>query len=804
MKKIHLLLVILVCSLVSAKLQAQTLKVVDQVSSAPLYLVTIGSQQLNSAVTTNTNGEADITSLKGAEDIRISYVGYTTINTSYQQLEEKNFSVELELSSINLGYVTVSATRWKQSSADIPSKIVRITTEEVALQNPQTAADLLTLSGNVFMQKSQQGGGSPMIRGFSTNRLLYAVDGVRMNTAIFRSGNLQNVISLDPFAIEDTEVLFGPGSVIYGSDAIGGVMSFRTLTPQLSTDEKPLITGKAVARYASANSEKTGHFDVNIGLKKWSFLSSITWTEFDHLKMGSHGPDDYLNPYYVIRQDNTDVVVNNPDPEVQRPSGYSQINLMQKIRFKPNEKWDVQYGFHYSETSEYGRYDRHQRTRNGLPRYAEWNYGPQVWMMNNLTISHTNKTAIYDDVTLRLAHQFFEESRISRDLHDPVRETQTEQVHAYSANLDFVKSTGGRNTIYYGIEGIFNDVISTGEQENIVTGAETEGPSRYPRSTWASFGAYVNDQFKINRKLLVQGGLRFSYFDIRSEFDTTYYAFPFTTAEVNNGALNGSIGLVYRPSDKWVISTNASTGFRAPNVDDIGKVFDSEPGAVVVPNPDLQAEYAYNFDLGIARVFGDFLKIDLTGYYTLLDNAMVRRDYQINGTDSILYSGEMSRVQAVQNAAVAEVYGIQAGFELKLLTGLSLTSDFNYQYGTEEMDDGTVGRSRHAPPWFGVSRLTYRTNQLSLQLYGEYSGEVSAGDLPISEVGKTEIYAFDENGDPYSPGWYTLNFKARYKISPTVVVSCGLENITDQRYRPYSSGISAAGRNFILSLSANF
>src|SRR5690606_20224714 len=337
--------------------------------------------------------------------------------------------------------------RWKQSSADIPSKIVRITTEEVALQNPQTAADLLTLSGNVFMQKSQQGGGSPMIRGFSTNRLLYAVDGVRMNTAIFRSGNLQNVISLDPFAIEDTEVLFGPGSVIYGSDAIGGVMSFSTLTPQLSTDEKPLITGKAVARYASANSEKTGHFDVNIGLKKWSFLSSITWTDFDHLKMGSHGPDDYLNPYYVIRQDSTDVVVDNPDPEVQRPSGYSQINLMQKIRFKPNEKWDVQYGFHYSETSEYGRYDRHQRTRNGLPRYAEWNYGPQVWMMNNLTISHTNKTAIYDDVTLRLAHQFFEESRISRDLQDPIREIQTEQVHAYSANLDFVKPTGERNTI---------------------------------------------------------------------------------------------------------------------------------------------------------------------------------------------------------------------------------------------------------------------------------------------------------------------------------------------------------------------
>src|SRR5690606_22275722 len=98
---------------------------------------------------------------------------------------------------------------------------------------PQTAADMLAGSGEVFVQKSQLGGGSPMIRGFATNRLLYAVDGVRMNTAIFRAGNLQNVINLDPFATESVEVIFGPGSVMYGRDAIGGVMSFQTLMPRL-------------------------------------------------------------------------------------------------------------------------------------------------------------------------------------------------------------------------------------------------------------------------------------------------------------------------------------------------------------------------------------------------------------------------------------------------------------------------------------------------------------------------------------------------------------------------------------------
>src|SRR5690606_12785909 len=224
----------------------------------------------------------------------------------------------------------------------------------VQFQNPQTAADLLGVSGKVFIQKSQQGGGSPMIRGFATNRLLYMVDGVRMNTAIFRAGNIQNVINLDPFAVENTEVLFGPGSVVYGSDAIGGVMSFQTLTPQLSDSSEPLISGKAVTRFSSANKENTGHFDVHVGWKKWAIATSFSSWDFDHLRQGSKGPDEYIKNIYVQRQNSTDVVITQDDPLLQIPSAYSQINLMQKIRFKPNEDWDVQYGFHLSETSSYG------------------------------------------------------------------------------------------------------------------------------------------------------------------------------------------------------------------------------------------------------------------------------------------------------------------------------------------------------------------------------------------------------------------------------------------------------------------
>lgn len=789
---------------ISSFCYSQIITLKDKKTNQPLEFVNLASEKPKALATTNAQGQADISTFKGSEKIQIRALGYKGETKSFAELESQSFVLLLMPSIVNMDEVVISATRWSQASRNIPSKIIGITPKEIALQNPQTAADLLSVSGEVFIQKSQQGGGSPMIRGFATNRLIYTIDGVRMNTAIFRGGNIQNVISIDPFATEKTEVFFGPGSVIYGSDAIGGVMSFQTLTPQFTLNEKPLITGKAVTRYSSANNEKTMHFDINTGWKKWALVSSFSSNDFDDLRMGNYGPGEYLRPFYVQRQDSMDVVVTNDDPRMQRPSGYSQINMMQKLRFQPNEKWDFQYGFHYSETSDYSRYDRHIRYKDGLPRYGEWDYGPQKWMMNNLNITHSGNNKIYDQLSIRLAQQFFEESRIDRAINDPERHIRIEKVDAYSINFDFNKSIGMKHKLFYGLEIVQNDIASTGIDEDISTGVTAVGPSRYPQSTWMSYGAYAADQFKISDKFLLQAGARYNQSAIDAVFDTSFYPFPFTAANLNSGALTGGLGFVYRPTEKWVISTNVATAFRAPNVDDVGKVFDSEPGSVVVPNPNLKAEYAYNADLGIAKIFGDMIKIDFTAYYTILQNALVRRDYILNGLDSIVYNGTLSQVEAIQNAANANIYGIQTGIEIQLPEDFEFSSDFNYQKGEEELDDGTVSPSRHAAPWFGISRLTYNANKLNMQIYAVYSGAKKFEDLPEEEKGKTEIYATDVNGNPWSPGWYTLNFKALYQFTDHLSVSAGLENITDQRYRPYSSGIVAPGRNFILSLRANF
>ncbi|UKN02120.1 TonB-dependent receptor [Paracrocinitomix mangrovi] len=782
----------------------QVLTIRDQETTEPLELVSLISYKPSIVEQTNARGQVDISAFEGAERIEIVLLGYKKEVKSYEELANSTLELSLIPLAFSTDAVVVSASKWSQNLKDIPNKIVTINPIDVSIKNPQTTADLLASTGQVFVQKSQLGGGSPMIRGFATNRLLYVVDGIRMNTAIFRGGNIQNVISIDPFALERSEILFGPGSVIYGSDAIGAVMSFQTLIPELSLTDDPLVNGKALMRYSSASNEKTGHFDINVGWKKWALLTNFSANDFGDVKMGSYGPDEYLRPFYVKRQDSMDVIVTNDDPRVQSPSGYQQMNFMQKVRFKPNRKWTFDYGFHYSETSDYARYDRHIRYKNGLPRYGEWNYGPQKWMMNLLSIVHQGNNPVYDKMDIRIAQQSFEESRISRDFNDPMRERRVENVYAFSANADFNKAIGKNNQLFYGVEYVQNEVVSRGVNEDISTGIKTPGASRYPQAMWYSMGAYISDQHKINGKFTLNGGIRYNQYIIEAEFDTNFYPFPYTSASLNNGALTGNLGLIYRPTEKWKINLNLSTGFRSPNVDDMGKVFDSEPGTVVVPNPDLKAEYAYNAEIGVSKTFGDFLQIDVTGFYTVLQNALVRRDFTLNGMDSIMYDGELSKVEAIQNAAVATVYGVNASVILETKRGFGLTSHFNWQMGEEELDDGSVSPSRHAAPWFGITSLNYTYKKLMVQFYAQYSGEKTYEQLPISEQAKDYIYAIDANGNPYSPAWYTVNFKANYQFTENLTVSSGIENITDQRYRPYSSGIVSPGRNFILSLKVKF
>lgn len=789
----------------ATNIYGQTLTVKNKITHRPLAHVSVYSISANVADVTDERGHADLSGFEKSDSIRVELIGYRPGIYTLDKFEKLNFVLFLEETSITLDGIVVSAVRWGQSAREVPAKISAIRPTEIRIQNPQTTADMLAVSGEVLIQKSQLGGGSPLIRGFATNRVLISVDGVRMNTAIFRSGNLQNVISLDAFATQSAEILFGPGSVIYGSDAIGGVMAFQSLSPRFSDNGKPLFQGSVTSRVSSANYEKTAHGDFNIGLQKWAFLTSLTATDFDDLKMGGHGPTEYLRNEFQERVDGRDVVRPNPDNKTQRASGYSQLNFLQSIRYAPTDNLDFSYALHYSKSGDVPRYDRLIQYRDGQLRSGDWYYGPQKWLMNVFNVKYSANSSFYDNAHLTLASQLFEESRHSRNFGDAILKHRTEKVHALSLNFDFEKKIGVRKQLFYGVELVHNYVGSNAEQENIENGQVAPLSARYPDgSTWRSYAAYLSLNHKVTEKISLQGGLRYNHIKLKSDFDTQFFPFPFTSAQLNTGAIVGNVGIVLNPTDDWNLSANLSSGFRAPNIDDIGKVFDSEPGSIVVPNPGLKPEYAYNGEIGAAKIFQGVAKIDFSAYYTFLDNALVRRNFSLNGQDSVLYEGVLSQAQAIQNASQAIVAGVQAGVELKLPVGMTLVSRINLQNGEEELENGETTPLRHAGPWFGSTHLNFRYNRIRTDFYAVYNGEVLFRNLAPEERSKPYIYAIDGNGNPFSPAWHTLNFKGIYQFTDNMQLSMGIENIADRRYRPYSSGIVAPGRNFILAFKADF
>jgi hemoglobin/transferrin/lactoferrin receptor protein len=709
-----------------------------------------------------------------------------------------------------LNEVVISANRWEQNLREVSSRVTKVGAQQIQFQNPQTAADLLGLSNQVFIQKSQLGGGSPMIRGFATNRVLLVVDGVRMNNAIFRSGNLQNVISLDANAIEETEVIFGPGSVMYGSDAIGGVMDFHTLNPRFSTDDKVKLTGNAFSRYSSANEERTGHLDFTVGLKKWALTTSITKGFYGDLRMGSNGPIEYTRPDYQVRDGNgNDIAMINPDPNVQVSTGFDQLNVMQKIRFKPNENWNVSYGFHFSETSNVPRYDRLLLKTGNVFTSAEWYYGPQKWMMHALNVNFVKATALFDQAKLTAGYQEYEESRHNRNFTGGNRNRRTdrfEAVKAFSVNIDFDKQLNPRANLFYGAEYVSNQVGSTARRVNIVDGTVSGVFTRYPNgSEWNSTAAYASLRYKLAAKWLLNASGRYTYVYTYAPFDLTYFDFPFTEASLKNGAVNGSLGIIYNPTSNWKIYSNLSTGFRAPNVDDIGKVFDSTPGTVVVPNANLEPEKAYNAELGFTGKIAEGLTMDVSAFYTLLNNAIVRGKYTFNGQSQIDYDGTLSDVYALQNSSALSVRGFQVGLLWDITKSFKLASNLNIQSGKEkDIATGMDFSPTHVAPTFGSIQLVYKKDALQLSAYVNYQGEISYENLALTERADSHLYAKDVNGNPFAPSWTTLNLKATYAINKIFTFDAGVENLFDKRYRPYSSGITASGRNIFGTLRVKF
>ena len=782
---------------------SQNLTIIDE-NNKPVTGASIFSD-LSNYETTDKNGNVSLDKFSRFDTLTIKQYGFKEEKLLKSKL--KNTLILLYDNEL-LDEVVISASKFSQKFREVPKKVTQINRSMIEFTNPMTSADLLERGGYVYIQKSQLGGGSPMIRGLSTNRLVLSVDGVRLNNAIFRSGNIHNVISISPMNIENTEVIMGSASVLYGSDAIGGVMNFYTKKAKLSNDLNPNIQININSRYSSASNEKMYHIDFNYGLEKIAFLSSFSKSDFDDLTMGIHGPSEYLRPNYVTQNSaGDDVLVTNSKPRIQRNTGYSQTNFMQKVLYELNENLSIDIGIHFSKTGNIPRYDRLIRTNEneGL-YYSEWYYGPQEWLLINSQLTYIPKeTKFYDELKFGSSFQKFSESRNSRKFSDGFLKSREEELDIFSLNLDFFKKISENSNITYGLEIIENQLGSFAKSVNISDLSETPISTRYPdNSSLNSLGLYINYKTKIIEDVFFQSGVRYSLIELKSDLsqNNIYYDFMYENISLENGAFVGGIGLswVRNIYNNWKFNIN--TAFRSPNIDDLAKVFDSEPGSVVVPNPDLKPERSFGLEFGGYFRTKNNIELDFSSYVTYLYDSFIRENFTLsNGVSEIIYDGELSQIQALQNSSKSFIYGIEFGINMFLNKSFRVKSQHNLIAGYE-LDDLPFGMPvRHIPPNYGNFHLIYNNGDFTIDTYLNYNSKISFNNLAESERAKPYMYALDENGNPYSPSWMTFNVRSKYSFSKMLNINFTVENITNKLYRPYSSGISAPGLNFIFSLS---
>ncbi|MGB0891266.1 MAG: TonB-dependent receptor, partial [Flavobacteriaceae bacterium] len=708
---------------------AQKVTVLDYETGKPIKSVAIYNKQKTKSSVTNSKGIGKTSIFKHNEILYFSHVAYSTFQIKKADLKYNGFKVFLNSQSEELDEVVLSVFKKKEKTTRIAEQIALVSLKQIQKVSPQTSADLLATVPGIKVQKSQFGGGSPVLRGMESNRILLVVDGVRMNNAIYRKGHLQNSITVSPNLLDKTEVVFGPSSVIYGSDALGGVIHYYTKTPKLS-DKKEIKSG-FFSRYSTVNQETTTTVSAELRFKKWASFTAISHSDFGDLKMGknrSHGFSDWGKVFDFSQNTENSYFANstsNFNPNLQRNTGFNQTDVLQKFYVPLSSKTDLKVNIQYSTSSNVPRFDRLSEYKNGSLKFAEWHYGPQNRLLISTQFDINPEKKWLQSGIITAAYQNIKESRIQRKFGSLKRSYRKEKVNVFSINGDFTVPLAKNRNLGYGFELSYNDVDSDSYGKTLsVSGNSIIGlandfavQSRYPDggSSYATSAIYVDYRQDITSKSTLNSGVRATHTLLKAKWiDETFITLPDSDFSVNNQSITATIGYVYKPNKKWQLNSVISSGFRSPNIDDIGKIREKN-GLLTVPNTELGPEFAYNFEVGIQKYFNNRkFRLGLNAYYTILDQAIIRAPYFYpNGNNTITFDGEVfdsnnNEILANQNLGSAYITGFTASYLGKLNKNWNTSGSITHTKGhTFHKDWNTSGPLSSIPPLFGRFEINY-------------------------------------------------------------------------------------------------
>ena len=659
----------------------------------------------------------------------------------------------------------ITASRLPRTVLDEPQSTSVVDSDDIRMRQSRTTPEALQEETGILVQETNLGGGSPFLRGQVGNRILLLIDGIRLNNSTYRFGPNQYLNTVDAFGIDRIEIVRGPASVLYGSDALGGAVN--VIPKRRENFGSPFAADASfLTRIGSAAFEKTLRAEAQGNRGGLGFYGGATARDFDDLRAGSP----------TGTQDNT---------------GYHEVDGDARLQYRIRDGHDVAFLFQRVDQLEVPNtvafefdderffFDPQERTLFAL-EHAIANPFPGLERLRSTVSYHDQK-------------EIRERQKVGSALH----RTEEDQVGTIGATMQADVPLFSRHLVVAGFEYYRDDVDSSSESFDSASATRSPGAGSFPDgSTYDSVAGYGQATIELLPPLALVGGARYSHFSLDSDVGGS-----FGSVEQDFDDVTGALSVVWRVVDPLRLVATWAQGFRAPNLDDTVVLRAvPEQNGVDAPNPDLDPETVDNWEVGMKVAWPRFAG-SLFYYFSEYENLIERAAGTFEGLAFLDTNGDgvqdpdEPNVFTKQNVGEAEVQGLELDFEIAVLDRIDLFGAFSWVRGQNTTADEPF---RRIPPMLGRAGLRWLSADARLRL--EYVSRVASEQDRLASGDRSDR-RIPPGG---TPGWQTQNVRGGWNVNDRLTLTAALENFTDEQYRIHGSGIDAPGINFLVTAEVRF
>ncbi len=651
-------------------------------------------------------------------------------NTNNQEIKIISDSANLVLDE-----VAITASRSEKPILNTAEAITSYSFEPLQKNQIRTTPEALQSATGVFVQKTNHGGGSPIIRGLMGNQTLLLIDGIRLNNATFRYGPNQYFNTIDAFSLEKIEVLRGSGAVQYGSDALGGTIQVFSVTPSFSTEKK--INRQLLVKFLSQKMEQTGRAVVGFSSKKIAFSTGMTARNFGDLMGGKN-------------------------TKSQSPTGYTELDLDLKMRLKLSEK-NILTVAHQNAT----QHDVPVYHKIALENFAKNHIDKQSRQLTYARFDGDFQSNFFQKYYLIASFQQTNEIRLQQKNNSNILRKEQDKVKTLGFNFNVNHCLSDIYNFNSGVE-YYNDFVNSDRKDSdLLLKATSEKRGLYPdASKMQHFSIYSSQIFDFQKNSL-QTGIRWNMYRINVSDENQ------EAVKISPSAWVGNVRFLRKIKKKTSIFAAINSAFRTPNIDDLGTL-----GVVdfryETPNYQLSSEKSYNFQVGFKHHSPRF-RMETYFYRNELRDLITRvkvENQAVNG------------VQVYQKANIEKAYiqGIESDISFSMGTRFSIFANANYTFGQSISQQEPL---RRIPPFNSTIKLQYTYNQFFTHI--EY----------IAASAQKRLSAADKSDNRINPegtaAWQIVNIHAGFSLQK-INFYLSLSNLFNADYRMHGSGVNGMGR----------